>query len=228
MPQAGDKLHGCLCRGLKCLCCLCSLWIVCSDLFCGQDVAKPMALFAFVLCMCCMALWSVRKRSFRSKSLRRMSLCMCIGLVAPCVYGMALSLWHLRWVCMLAVLVAYNMSPGTVLKDQRRNSFEAEKAYRPVATGSAVASKLKPWNISGVKGRQKKKLVRLMFCPMCGEGNCKNSMKEALRHGCNVLCEVVLLSFVCGRMCGNIIAQCALWHFRCSGFSAAVTESTVV
>ena len=150
-----------------------------------------MGLFAFVLCMCCMALWSVRKRSFRSKSLRRMTLCMCIGLVAPCLYGMALSLLHLCWVSKLAVLVAYNMTTGIVLKDQRCNSFEAEKAYRPVATGSAVASKLKPWNISGVKGRQKKKLVRLMFCGMCGRGNCKNSMKESVRHSCDVLCEVV-------------------------------------
>ena len=57
-------------------------------------------------------------------------------------------------------------------------------------------------------------------------------MVEALRHSCKMcfvkLPCVSLLRFVRGRMRGNIIAECVLWHFRCSGFSAAVTENTVV
>ena len=174
------RRHGTSCRDL-----CAEFWNVCVDF------AKPMGLFAFVLCMCCMALWSVRKTSFRSKSLQRMSLCMCIGLLVPCVYGMVLSLLHLRLVYMLAVLVPYNMGIGT-LKDQRCKSMAPEKACRPSPTGSAVASKLKPWNISCIKGRQNKKLARLMFCRMCRKVNCKISMQEGLRHGYNVVCEVVM------------------------------------
>ena len=103
---------------------------------------------------------------------------------------MVLSLLHLRLVFMLAVLVPYNTGIGT-LKDQRCKSMAPEKACRPSPTGSAVASKLKPWNISCIKGRQNKKLARLMFCRMCRKVNCKISTKEGLRHGYNVVCEVV-------------------------------------
>ena len=76
MPQAGDKLYAFLAQKfVYCyVCALCSFWIVCSDLFCGQDVAKPMGLFAFVLCMCCMALWSLRKTSLRKKTLQQIEL----------------------------------------------------------------------------------------------------------------------------------------------------------
>ena len=173
-----------------------------------------------------MALWSLRKTSLRKKTLQQMSWCTCFWLAAPCVYGMALVLLHVRWVCMLAVLVAYNIGTCTST-DQRCNSRPEEKAYRPLSPKSTIASKLKPWNISCVKGRQNKKLVRWMFCCMCRKVSEKNCIKEALQHSCSVLCQVVMcvfrLRFVCGRMFGNIIAQCVLWHFRCSGCSAEVT-----
>ena len=192
MPQAGDKLYAFPAQKfVYCLCCLCSFWIVCSDLFCGQDVAKPMGLFAFVLCMCCMALWSLRKTSLRKKTLQQMSWCMCFWLAAPCVYGMVLFLLHVRWVCMLAVLVAYNIGTCTST-DQRCNSRPEEKAYRPPSPKSTIAPKLKPWNISCVKGRQNKKSVRWMFCRMCRKVPEKNCIKEALQHSCSVLCQVVM------------------------------------
>ena len=174
--------------------------VVCSDLsdragelVRGQDLAKPVGLFAFVLCMCCMALWSVRKTSFRSTSLRRMSLCMCIGLVLPCVYGMVLSLVHLRWASTLAVLVAYNMGTAT-MTNSRCQSTAAQKGWQPVATETAGVRKLKPWNISAIKGRQQKQLVRALFCRMYKTGNCQihTSMQEGLRHGFHVVCRVVM------------------------------------
>ena len=120
-----------------------------------------------------------------------MSWCTCFWLAAPCVYGMVLFLLHVRWVCMLAVLVAYNI--GTCIStDQRCNSRAEEKAYRPLSPKSTIASKLKPWNISCVKGRQNKKLVRWMFCRMCRKVSEKNCIKEALQHSCSVLCQVVM------------------------------------
>ena len=92
---------------------------------------------------------------------------------------------------MLAVLVAYNIGTCTST-DQRCNSRAEEKAYRPLSPKSTIASKLKPWDISCVKGRQNKKLVRWMFCRMCRKVPEKNCIKEALQHSCSVLCQVVM------------------------------------
>ena len=116
---------------------------------------------------------------------------MCFWLAAPGVYGMVLFLLHVRWVCMLAVLVAYNIGTCTST-DQRCNSRPEEKAYRPPSPKSTIALKLKPWNISCVKGRQNKKLVRWMFCRMCRKVPEKNCIKEALQHSCSVFCQVVM------------------------------------
>ena len=111
-------------------------------------------------------------------------------------------LLHVRWVCMLAVLVAYNIGTCTST-DQRCNSRPEEKAYRPPSPKSTIAPKLKPWNISCVKGRQNKKSVRWMFCRMCRKVPEKSCIKEALQHSCSVFCQVVMCVSSC---------TCCVWQ----------------
>ena len=118
----------------------------------NEEVAKPTGLFAFLLYMCCMGLWSLRMKSFGRKSLHRSIVSICAVLLSPSLYGMALSLWHCSFVWMLGVSVFYAA---------RRRILMHHKCHRAVAVERACASpgfkKPKPWNVSCIKGRKSKK-----------------------------------------------------------------------
>ena len=118
----------------------------------NQDVAKPTGLFAFLLYMCCMALWSLRMKSFRRKWLQRNNICISVVLLLPCMYGLALSLWNFNCVWMLGVSVSYAASKRIAT----HHRCDRGGAVEPPCAGLRVR-KPKPWNISCIKGRKDKK-----------------------------------------------------------------------
>ena len=118
----------------------------------NQDVAKPTGLFAFLLYMCCMGLWSLRMKSLRRQSLQRSHFCISAVLLFPCMYGMALSLWHFYFVWMLGASVSYAASKRMLTHQM----CDRAAAVEPTCASSGFR-KPKPWNISCIKGRKNKK-----------------------------------------------------------------------
>lgn len=118
----------------------------------NPDVAKLSGLLAFLLYLCCMALWSLRMKPFRRKWLQRNNVCISAVLLLPCMYGMALSLWHFHFVWMLGVSVSYAASKR-IATHQRGDRAAAVES--PCA-GSGIR-KPKLWNISCIKGKKNKK-----------------------------------------------------------------------
>ena len=115
-------------------------------------VAKPTGLFAFLLYMCCMGLWSLRMKSLRRQSLQRSIFCISAVLLFPCMYGMALSLWHFYFVWMLGASVSYAASKRMLTHQM----CDRVAAVEPTCASSGFR-KPKPWNISCIKGRKNKK-----------------------------------------------------------------------
>lgn len=148
----------------------------------NQDYAKPTGLFAFLLYACCMALWSLRRRSLCRRSLQRSMFSISAVLLMPCLYGMALSLRNFYLVWMLGVSVFYAASKR-IARQQRRD--RAAAVERP-CSGSRCR-KLKPWNISCIKGKKNKKMIRKLFCCFFRPMSCKIRIQEAWHDSCSVI-----------------------------------------
>ena len=78
--------------------------------------------------------------------------CISAVLLFPCVYGMALSLWHFYFVWMLGVSVSYAASKRMLTHQM----CDRAAAVEPTCASSGLR-KPKPWNISCIKGRKNKK-----------------------------------------------------------------------
>ena len=167
----------------------------------NEEVAKPTGLFAFLLYMCCMGLWSLRMKSFGRKSLHRSIVSICAVLLSPSLYGMALSLWHCSFVWMLGVSVFYAA---------RRRILMHHKCHRAVAVERTCASpgikKPKPWNVSCIKGSKNKNMTRMMFCYIFRPISCKIRIQE----GCHYVWSVVLVGALC--TCSGFLAWQRVWQ----------------
>ena len=118
----------------------------------ARTVAKPTGLCAVLLYMYCMGLWSLRMKSLRRQSLQRSIFCISAVLLFPCMYGMALSLWHFYFVWMLGASVSYAASKRMLTHQM----CDRVAAVEPTCASSGFR-KPKPWNISCIKGRKNKK-----------------------------------------------------------------------
>ena len=163
------------------------------------DVAKPNGLFAFVLYISLMGLWAMRRRRLRECVLRRMSGCMCVVLLLPCAYGFgalwllyAGSLWPMfpSFVCVLwKMLSIWAQTPRLV------SSAEAT-----CARGSCMMQtrrcvpKVRPWNISGVRGRRRKKQLRWILCKICNRTERDSKCQKCL--GWLMLCLRMVTSML--------------------------------
>ena len=167
----------------------------------NQDVAKPTGLFAFLLYMCCMGLWSLRMKSLRRQSLQRSHFCISAVLLFPCMYGMALSLWHFYFVWMLGASVSYAASKRMLTHQM----CDRAAAVEPTCASSGFR-KPKPWNISCIKGRKNKKMMRMMFCSIFRPVSCKIRIQEGWHYVCSVVLAGVL------RMCSGLPVWQHVWQ----------------
>ena len=139
----------------------------------NQDVAKPTGLFAFLLYMCCMALWSLRMKSFRRKWLQRNNICISAVLLLPCMYGMALSLWNFNFVWMLGVSVAYAASKRTAT----HHRCDRAGAVEPPCAGLRFRSRSLGISVASKAGKTKK-MIRMMLCCILRPISCKICIQE--------------------------------------------------
>ena len=148
----------------------------------ARTVAKPTGLCAVLLYMYCMGLWSLRMKSLRRQSLQRSHFCISGVLLFPCMYGMALSLWHFYFVWMLGASVSYAASKRMLTHQM----CDRVAAVEPTCASSGFR-KPKPWNISCIKGRKNKKMMRMMFCSIFRPVSCKIRIQEGWHYVCNVV-----------------------------------------
>ena len=167
----------------------------------ARTVVKPTGLCAVLLYMYCMGLWSLRMKSLRRQSLQRSIFCISAVLLFPCMYGMALSLWHFYFVWMLGASVSYAASKRMLTHQM----CDRVAAVEPTCASSGFR-KPKPWNISCIKGRKNKKMMRMMFCSIFRPVSCKIRIQE----GWHYVCSVVLAGAL--RMCSGLLVWQHVWQ----------------
>ena len=78
-------------------------------------------------------------------------------------------------------------------------------AVEPPCAGLRVR-KPKPWNISCIKGRKDKKMIRMMFCCILRPISCKICIQEGWHYVCSVLLAGAL------RMCSGLLVWQHVWQ----------------